>query len=168
VGFLSGLLAGGIAVASALVVVGSLVRVPVPAPVRPWIVAVAAVPLLAGELGLLRLPLPQNSRQVPQFVTRVPFWGAVQFGAELGTGMRTYSPTGLPHLVAVAVLLLASWPAALAAGAGFAAGRALMTLGSLAARDRATAARSYRLEFPRWRGLFAGLMVAALAVLLVP
>ena len=72
-GFLSGLLAGGIAVASALVVVGSLVRVPVPAPVRPWIVAVAAVPLLAGELGLLRLPLPQNSRQVPQFVTRVPF-----------------------------------------------------------------------------------------------
>jgi hypothetical protein len=168
VGFLTGLVAGGAAVAWGLVVVGSLVRVPVPADARPWLVAAVAVPVLAAEAGALRLSVPQNARQVPQYVTRVPFWGALQFGAELGTGTRTYSPTGLPHVVAVAVLLLASWPEALAAGAGFAAGRALMTLGFLAAGDRSAAARAYLGAVPRLRWLFAGLLAVVLTVLLVP
>jgi hypothetical protein len=163
-----GLYVGGVAVAAALVVAGSLVRAPVPAGARPWVVAAAAVPVLAAELGLLRLRLPQNARQVPQFVTGVPFWGPLQFGAEMGTGMRTYSPSGLPHLAALALLLLGSWPAGLAAGAGFATGRALMTLGFLGTRDRSRADDAFLRDLPRYRWVFAGLMAAAVAVLVMP
>lgn len=126
----------------------------------------AAIALLARELGLLRFPLPQNARQVPQFVTRVPFWGSLQFGAEMGTGMRTYSPTGLPHLVATAVFLLASLPHALIAGVGFAVGRTLMTLGFLAVHDRPSADRAFLRTVPRLRWVFASLMAPPIAVLL--
>jgi hypothetical protein len=168
VGFVVGLFLGGLAVASALVVVGSLVRVPVPAAARPWVVALAAVPVLAAELGLLRLRLPQNARQVPQFVTGVPFWGPLQFGAEMGTGMRTYSPSGLPHLVALALLLLGSWPTGLAAGVGFATGRALMTLGFLAAPDHQRADAAFLHGLSRYGWMFTALMGAAMTVLLMP
>lgn len=164
-GFIAGLFLGGVAVAFAVVVPGSLLRVPVPLEGRQWLVAVVAVALVARECGLLRFPLPQNARQVPQFVTRVPFWGSLQFGTEMGTGMRTYSPTGLPHLIAIAVLLLASWPEALTAGLGFAMGRALMTLGFLAARDRPSADSAFLRGLPRLRWIFAVLMGPAIAVL---
>jgi hypothetical protein len=166
-GFLFGLFLGGAATALALTVLGSLFRIPVPGALRPWLVGLVAAALLARELGLLRFPVPQNARQVPQFVTRVPFWGALQFGTEMGTGMRTYSPTGLPHIVVLALLLLAGWPDALAVGLGFAAGRALMTLSFLAAGDRAHADRVFLDWMGRLRWLFAGLMAAGLATLLV-
>lgn len=158
---------GGSIVAFGVVVLGSLLRVPVPPGGRQWLVAVAAVALLAREFGLLRFPLPQNARQVPQFVTRVPFWGSLQFGTEMGTGVRTYSPTGLPHLIAMAVLLLASWPEALTAGVGFALGRSLMTLGFLAARDRPSADNAFLRTVPRLRWVFAFLMGPAIAVLVL-
>jgi hypothetical protein len=167
VGFILGLFLGGVGVALALVVVGSLVRLPVPAVARPWVVAGFAVALVVRELGVLRFPLPQNARQVPQFVTQVPFWGAVQFGTEMGTGMRTYAPTGLPHLVAVAVLLVAGWPQAIAAGLGFAAGRALMTLGFLAARDGDRAEDAFLTRVVQLRWVFAALIAPVVALVLV-
>jgi hypothetical protein len=166
-GFLVGLFIGGAAVAVALVLVGSLVRAPVPAVARPWIVGIVALVLLVREAGVLRFPLPQNGRQVPQFVTRVPFWGSLQFGTEMGTGMRTYSPTGLPHIVALAVLLLASWPLALAAGLGFGAGRALMTVGFLLSGDRSDADNAFLHGIARMRWIFAALIAPALATVLV-
>jgi hypothetical protein len=165
-GFLVGLFIGGVAVATALVVVGSLIRVPIPPTARAWVVAALALALLAREVGLLTFRVPQNSRQVPQFVTRVPFWGALQFGTEMGTGMRTYSPTGLPHVIAVAVLLVASWPMALAAGLGFAAGRALMTVGFLVSGDRSGADRAFLHGIVGVRWVFAVLMAPVLATLL--
>jgi hypothetical protein len=165
-GFVTGLFAGGVATAMALVVLGSLVRAPIPAPARPWLAGVAVAALLAREVGLLRFKVPQNARQVPQFVTRVPFWGALQFGAEMGTGMRTYSPTGLPHVVAIGLLLLAGWPDALLAGLGFAAGRTLMTLTFLSTSDREEADRAFLTRIARLRWLFAGLVFAGVASLL--
>jgi hypothetical protein len=165
-GFIVGLFLGGVATALALVVLGSLIRVLVPEVARPWLLGVGAVALLAREFGLLRFPIPQNARQVPQFVTRVPFWGALQFGSEMGTGMRTYSPTGLPHVVGLALLLLAAWPDALLAGLGFATGRALMTLTFLSAHDRTRADRVFLARVVQLRWLFAGLTAAGLATVL--
>jgi len=122
--------------ATLLVVVGSLLRPLVPG----WVSLLALVALgavVAGnELGIFRVPLPQNARQVPSSVIfeggRV---GALWFGFEMGTGMRTYLPSTLPHLAALMVALYASWPYALLAGAGFGVGRAVMPLVRQASGD---------------------------------
>ena len=147
-------------------VLGSLVR-PIPEIGRQAVVVVVAVILLLREIGVVTFPIPQNARLVPQFVTRVPFWGALQFGAEMGTGMRTYSPTGLPHIVAVAVLLLASWPEAALAGAGFAVGRAVMVVSFLVAPDKESADNIFTFSLPRLGPLFALLLVPAVTALIV-
>ncbi len=55
--------------------------------------------------------------------------GALRFGFEMGTGIRTHMPSNLPYLPLGAVLLVSSWPAALACGLGFGVGRAAMALG---------------------------------------
>jgi hypothetical protein len=69
---------------------------------------------------------------VPETVLRLGrHLGPLQFGLEMGTGVRTYLPSGLPYVGAVAVLMTASLPLALAAGAGFGLGRMLMTTSSL-------------------------------------
>ena len=163
--FSAGLLAGGLVSALLLVVVGSLVRPLLPLPVRLAVLAVAAVVLALAEFGLVRLPLPQNGRQVPEWVIdaggRV---GAVQFGFEMGTGVRTFMTSGLPHLLAVAVLLLGDPPVVLAAGLGFGAGRAWMTLSRLWSGDP----DRWDADLRRWlRPLRAVLAVAAVCCCLV-
>jgi hypothetical protein len=164
---LTGLFLGAIPTALGIMVIGSLVRAPVPQIGRQAVVVVVAVILLLREIGVFTLPIPQNARLVPQFVTRVPFWGALQFGAEMGTGMRTYSPTGLPHIVAVAVLLLASWPEAVLAGAGFALGRAVMLVSFLLAPDKESADNMFTFSLPRLGPLFALLLIPAVAALVI-
>lgn len=166
-GFVAGLFVGAGAVTFVLVVVGSVVRAPFPLIVAQILVAAAAVVFLLRELDVLSFSLLQNARLVPQFVARIPFWGAVHFGMEMGTGMRTYSPTGLPHIMAVSIVLLASWQEALMAGAGFAAGRALMLLMFAAARDRMAADEAFHFALPRLKVLFVALAVPVLAVLVI-
>jgi hypothetical protein len=61
--------------------------------------------------------------------------GALQFGFEMGTGVRTFMTSGLPHLLAVALLLLSGVPEAVLAGLAFGAGRAWMTLSRLWSGD---------------------------------
>jgi hypothetical protein len=107
---------------------------PLPVAGRQWaVLAVAGLGLLR-ELGVLRVPLPQNTRQVPQDVLgRHLVRGALQFGFELGTGVRTYVSATAPYVLAVAVLLAAGLPAgglpaATLAGLGFGAGRAATPL----------------------------------------
>jgi hypothetical protein len=130
--FAAGLLAGGLLTATVLVVVGSLVRAPLPPPARWAVVGVALIAVLLRQSGVLRFTLPENRRLVPETVFRLGrHLGPLQFGLEMGTGARTYLPSGLPYVGAVAVLMTASVPLALSAGAGFGLGRALMTLSSL-------------------------------------
>jgi hypothetical protein len=75
-------------------------------------------------------PLPQNARQVPQEVlTGQVARGSLQFGFEMGTGVRTYVSSTVPYVLAVALALTApDIGAVLAAGLGFGAGRAAMPL----------------------------------------
>jgi hypothetical protein len=92
--------------------------------------------VLAGECGLHRVTLPHRRAQVPSAVIGAGSdTGALQFGFEMGTGVRTHMPSNLPYLPLVAVLLVANWPAALLAGAGFGLGRAAMALGRHHSRD---------------------------------
>ncbi|MFC6087817.1 hypothetical protein [Saccharothrix lopnurensis] len=130
--FRAGLLLGGALSAAVLLVVGSLLRVPLPWWARWALVALALLAVLLRELRVLRFTLPENRRLVPESVFRLGrLLGPLQFGLEMGTGARTYLPSGLPYAAAVAVLLTASTSGALAAGVGFGLGRALMTTAAL-------------------------------------
>ncbi|MFE3452090.1 hypothetical protein ACFXJ8_24535 [Nonomuraea sp. NPDC059194] len=165
-GFIAGLFVGAFPTAFAFMVIGSLVRAPLPLIACQVLAGLAAIVFLLREFQLVSFPLPQNARLVPQFVAHTPFWGSVQFGAEMGTGMRTYSPTGLPHIMAISLFLLGSWSDALMAGAGFALGRALMLLTFLLARDKKRADTAFDFALPKMTWLFA-LLFLPLAVILV-
>ncbi|MEJ3657592.1 hypothetical protein WEH80_31985 [Actinomycetes bacterium KLBMP 9759] len=114
---------------------GALPQLLVPAPVRWALFGAAAIAVLLRESGVARFPVPENARLVTEDVQHLREWGALQFGFEMGTGMRTYSPSALPHLALLAVLLVVPFPAAFALGAGFAAGRLVMPLMSNAWSD---------------------------------
>ena len=97
---------------------------------RVGVVAAVALFILAGECGLHRVVLPHRRAQVPSTVIAAGGdAGALRFGFEMGTGIRTHMPSNLPYLPLGAVLLVSSWPAALACGLGFGIGRAAMALG---------------------------------------
>ncbi|MGH3587850.1 MAG: hypothetical protein ACRDQ0_16165, partial [Pseudonocardia sp.] len=131
-----GLIAGGIAVSTLAVALGSLVRPALPPAARAGLVAAVALFVLAGECGLHRVALPHRRAQVPAAVIGAGCdAGALRFGFEMGSGVRTHMPSNLPYLPLVAVLLVGSWPAALLAGLGFGLGRAAMALGRLHSRD---------------------------------
>jgi len=130
--FCIGLVGGGIVSAMVFVVAGSLVRTPLPLAVRWLLVAAVLAAVWLRDLGVLKFTLPENRRLVPESVLRLGrHIGPLQFGLEMGTGARTYRPGGLPYAGAVAVLLIASVPAALCAGIGFGLGRAMMTMSNL-------------------------------------
>ena len=114
------------------VVAGSLIRTPLPLWVRWLLVAAVLCAVWLRDLGVLTFTLPENRRLVPESVLRLGrHIGPLQFGLEMGTGARTFLPSGLPYAGAVAVLLIASVPAALLAGIGFGLGRAMMTMSNL-------------------------------------
>ena len=103
---------------------------------RTGLVAAVAVFVLAGELRLHRVTLPHRRAQVPSAVIGAGAEaGALQFGFEMGSGVRTHMPSNLPYLPLVAVLLASNWVAALLAGLGFGLGRAAMALGRHHSRD---------------------------------
>jgi hypothetical protein len=97
--------------------------------------AAFAVVGLARELGPLRFGLPENARLVPERVAGLGEVGALQFGFELGTGVRTYSPSALPHLALLGVLLVVPPGGGFVLAAGFALGRLAMPLLSNAYAD---------------------------------
>ena len=93
-----------------------------------WVVAGLALLGAARETGLVRLPLPQLRRQVPErwrFELPLPVW-SVGYGAGLGTGFLTFQPVATFWVAcAAAIALAAPLPAALAF-AFYGVGRALM------------------------------------------
>lgn len=123
--FVLGLIAGGLLSG---VVLGALSGLSAPLPASWRYAAIVAVALLGvlREAGVVTIPLPQNAWQVPQNVLRhSPRRGALRFGFELGTGVRTYVSATAPYVLAVAVFLGGQrLLVAALAGAGFGAGRA--------------------------------------------
>jgi hypothetical protein len=98
--------------------------------VRIGLVVATTLFVLAGECRLHRVTLPHRRAQVPSAVIGTGEQaGALQFGFEMGTGVRTHMPSNLPYLPLVMVLLVGNWAAALLAGLGFGLGRAAMALG---------------------------------------
>lgn len=124
--FTGGLLSGGVLTAGVLWLLSGLFT-PLPAGVRQGLIVAVALLAALRDAGRLTLRLPQNARQIPQDVLRRHLArGALQFGFELGTGVRTYVSASAPYAMVVAVLLSGgSYAPALAAGLGFGAGRAL-------------------------------------------
>jgi hypothetical protein len=151
-------------VACVAAVLGALPQTLVPLPVRAALFGVAALVVLGREIGLWRFRVPENARLVPEDVQHHAQWGAWQFGFEMGTGMRTYSPSALPHLTLAAVVLVVPLPAALAVAAGFAGGRALMPVLSNAWSDDGAWTRVWAAAEPVVRPLLACACVGALAV----
>jgi hypothetical protein len=118
------------------VTLGSLVRPVLPPAVRVSLVLAVALFVLAGECGVHRVTLPHRRAQVPSTVIASGgAAGALRFGFEMGCGVRTHLPSNLPYLPLVAVFLVSTWPAALAAGLGFGLGRVAMALGHHYGRD---------------------------------
>ena len=135
---------GGTATGLLLVLLGSLVRPLLPDWPRLIVLALLALVVIGNETDLVKVRLPQNGRQVPSTVIaeggRIGAW---QFGFEMGTGLRTFMTSSLPHLAALTVALFAPWPYALLAGAAFGAGRAIMPLVRIGWGDGADWDRRY-------------------------
>lgn len=95
---------------------------PVPPEWRHGMIVVAALVALLRDAGVLRFPMPQNARQIPQDVLqRHLMRGTLQFGFELGTGVRTYVSASAPYVIALGVLFAGGGiVTAVAAGIGFA------------------------------------------------
>ena len=154
-------------VAAVAAVLGALPQMLLPAPLRWALFGLLALPVLARECGLVRFRVPENARLVPEDVQHLRHWGALQFGFEMGTGMRTYSPSALPHLALAAIVLVVPFGPAFAVAAGFAAGRLAMPLLSNAWSDDGSWSAVWSRAEPIVRPVLALAAVAASALLML-
>lgn len=94
------------------------------------VVACLAVAAAARDMGFISYPLPERRRQVPQSILWAPrSSGSLQFGFELGTGMRTYLPGSAPVLaLAMALVIDVPFLWVLAGYVGFGAGRGFVLI----------------------------------------
>lgn len=105
-------------------------------PKPPLLVAIALIGtttavVLATDVGQAGCRLPENRRQVRQRVLRMePSVGALMFGFELGTGVRTFLTGKAPYIILVAAVLATTHGpvAAMLVGLGFGLGRGLVPL----------------------------------------
>lgn len=140
----------------------------IPTGVRYGVVVAAMVAVALREWHLVAYPVPSRNAQIPESVATKPYpFGPLQFGFEMGTGLRTFLPSASPHLLALSVVLIpAGVLAALAAGVGFGACRAanlwFTTVG--VTRDDWLAAGGRE---PLLRAVFGTLSLAALALIFV-
>ncbi|QDY77273.1 hypothetical protein [Streptomyces qinzhouensis] len=134
--FVRGLFFGGFATGLLLLLPAALVQTLASDTVRTTALMVSVAVFLAVEVGLLPFRMPQNARLVPSdIVVRTDGSGALQFGFEMGTGLRTFVPSHLPY-AAISVLLFAGpWWATPLGGLAFALGRALMVSSSVRSGD---------------------------------
>src|SRR5918996_1826381 len=96
------------------------------------VLAAAALALVAAarEAGLLRFPLPQARRQVPErwrFELPLPVW-ATGYGAGLGAGFFTFQPVSTFWVACAGAVALASPVTAALCLSLYGAGRALMVV----------------------------------------
>jgi cytochrome c biogenesis protein CcdA len=124
VGFAVGAVVASLAVGALLGAAGMLLGA------EQAVLAVAALALLASarEAGVLRLPLPQSRRQVPErwrAELPLPMW-SVGYGAGLGVGVATFQPFATFWIACAAAVALARPLPAAACFAFYGLGRALM------------------------------------------
>lgn len=159
--FVVGLLSGGFLTATALAVLGAPLQALLTPQTRWALVGVFAAVLALRAWGLVRVPLPENRRLVPDTVfLKGPTRSSLQFGVEMGSGVRTFVPSVLPYLLAVAVACVATTVEAWAAGVGFGAGRALMTWASTRGGDPS----AWRMGWTSNARLAAALLGSSVAV----
>lgn len=131
--FNRGLLLGATTTGLLLLLPAAIAQAVLPATVRWALLAVLLSVCLACDLKLLPWRLPQNARLVPSdIIVRTDGSGALQFGFEMGTGMRTYMPSHLPYLAIGVALFVCPWWAAPLAGLSFGFGRTLMVHSAVA------------------------------------
>lgn len=141
-----GAVAGALLTATGLVVAGGLARGVHDD--RAWLMgglfAVATVAALADRVVPSLALLPENRRQVTQRVVRMrPLHGALKFGFEMGTGVRTYVTAASPYVVAAWVLLYGDLALAAATATAFGLGRSATNFVALAVPgDRRQGART--------------------------
>ena len=134
-----------------------------------WAAAALAVLAAAREAGLVRVPLPQARRQVPErwrFELPLPVW-STGYGAGLGAGFFTYQPVSTFWVALVGALALAQpVPAALCLSL-YGAGRAFMVIWPRRRTDDPTAAveRLTRRRGELLRVNVVGLLVCAVLLL---
>lgn len=139
-------------------------------PVRAGLLGLLVVVGIGCDAKLLPFRLPQNARQVPSdIIVRADGAGALQFGFEMGTGLRTFMPTHMPHVLAGLALLVVPWWAAPLLGTCFALGRVVMVhsavrLGDATAWDRAFARRRTLIYVACWVSILSGLGVVTATV----
>jgi hypothetical protein len=98
VGYGAGAILGG-ATTAALLWFGSFFVAPLPPLARHAAIVLVVLAALVHDVGIRRLPLPQNARQVPRAVfANGALRGFFQFGYEMGTGVRTYLTTATPYV----------------------------------------------------------------------
>jgi hypothetical protein len=140
---------------------------------RATLVAVAALALAAAarEAGLLRLPLPQVRRQVPDSwrgSLPLPAWSSL-YGAGLGAGFFTYQPVATFWVACAGAVAIGRPLVAAACFALFGVGRALMVVLPSRGADPALAAARLAGRAAAVRRLnAAALAVLGAALLLVP
>jgi hypothetical protein len=123
-----GALAGGVSIALAFWLLGGLLRW-WPLELRLLVLGLGGLLAIARDLRVISFSLPENRRLVPRTLFyRGHRRAALQFGFELGTGVRTYLPASGPYVLALAAALASDALAVpILIGAGFGAGRAIMT-----------------------------------------
>lgn len=131
-----GLILGGGAVGAILGVLGGLFTI-VPLFLRFGTLLFALILGVLYDMGVMQLNLPQNKRLVPhEVLTKGPVAGPLQFGFEMGTGLRTFLPSASPHLVAASILLApAEFWVATVVGMSFGIGRFLLPLSRVLSGD---------------------------------
>jgi hypothetical protein len=123
-GFAVGAVAASAFVGASLGAVGALLGTQL-----AFVVAALALLAAAREAGIVRLPLPQLRRQVPErwrSELPLPVW-SVGYGIGLGLGFLTFQPVATFWVACAAAVALGKPLAAGLCFAAYGAGRALMT-----------------------------------------
>jgi hypothetical protein len=128
--FCAGLVLGALTTAILVWLMSGLSE-PVPAAIGTGVLGVLAVVAVMRDTSLLRFRRPECNRQVPRelLTTKGAVAVPLQFGFEMGTGLRTHLTATAPHLLACTILLIRpSLAIAMLAGASFGIGRMLHPL----------------------------------------
>jgi hypothetical protein len=135
------------------------------------VVAALAVAAAAREAGILRIPLPQSRRQVPErwrAVLPLPVW-SVGYGAGLGAGFVTFQPFATFWVACAAAVALARPLAAAVCFSFYGLGRALMVAWPRRWNEDATAAVERLVQHRRLLARAnAAALVACAALLAAP